>query len=117
MPLTKFQLRPGVVRETTNYINQGGWFDCNKVRFRSGLPETIGGWTRLTRTQLLGTCRSLHVWSTLDGTNYTGAGTNLKLYTPRGYPDGYNANSANYNWHCYICSRRWISYINYNGRR
>jgi protein involved in ribonucleotide reduction len=84
MPLTKFQLRPGVVRETTNYINQGGWFDCNKVRFRSGLPETIGGWTRLTRTQLLGTCRSLHVWSTLDGTNYTGAGTNLKLYVLQG---------------------------------
>ena len=84
MPLTKFQLRPGVVRETTNYINQGGWFDCNKVRFRSGLPETIGGWTRLTRTQLLGTCRSLHVWNTLDGTNYTGAGTNLKLYALQG---------------------------------
>ena len=46
MPLQKLQFRPGVNRETTSYTNEGGWFDCEKIRFRSGVPEKIGGWTK-----------------------------------------------------------------------
>ena len=80
MPLQKLQFRPGIVRDTTNYTNEGGWFDGDKVRFRLGLPETIGGWTRFTTTALLGVCRDLHSWTSLSGTKYVGAGTNLKLY-------------------------------------
>lgn len=84
MPLTKLVFRPGINRETTAYANEGGWWDGNLVRFRAGKPETIGGWTRYTKTATLGTGRSLLTWTALDGTIYTGMGTNLKYYIVRG---------------------------------
>jgi len=84
MALTKLVFRPGINRETTAYANEGGWWDGNLVRFRAGKPETIGGWTRYTKTQMLGTGRSLLTWTALDGTIYTGMGTNLKYYILRG---------------------------------
>jgi hypothetical protein len=84
MALQKLQFKPGIVRDTTDYTNEGGWFDCDKVRFRMGLPETIGGWAKFTSSTMLGTCRSLHVWSTLTGTNYVGAGTSKKFYAIQG---------------------------------
>ncbi len=84
MALTKLVFRPGINRETTAYANEGGWWDGNLVRFRAGKPETIGGWTRYTKTQMLGTARSLLTWTALDGTIYTGMGTNLKYYIVRG---------------------------------
>jgi hypothetical protein len=84
MALQKLQFKPGIVRDTTDYTNEGGWFDCDKVRFRMGLPETIGGWAKFTSSTMLGTCRSLHVWSSLTGTNYVGAGTSKKFYVIQG---------------------------------
>jgi uncharacterized protein YdeI (BOF family) len=84
MALTKLVFRPGINRETTAYANEGGWWDGNLVRFRAGKPESIGGWTQYTRTQMLGTARSLLTWVALDGTIYTGVGTNLKYYIIRG---------------------------------
>jgi hypothetical protein len=84
MALTKLVFRPGINRETTAYANEGGWWDGNLVRFRAGKPESIGGWTRYTRSQMLGTGRSLLTWTALDGTIYTGCGTNLKYYVVRG---------------------------------
>ena len=80
MALTKLVFRPGINRETTAYANEGGWWDSNLVRFRAGKPESIGGWTRYTRSPLLGTGRSLLTWAILDGSVYTGCGTNLKYY-------------------------------------
>ena len=84
MPLTKLVFRPGINRETTAYANEGGWYDSNLVRFRAGKPETIGGWSRYTSTTTLGTCRALMTWVSLDGTIYTGIGTNQKYYIVRG---------------------------------
>jgi hypothetical protein len=84
MALTKLVFRPGINRETTAYANEGGWFDGNLIRFRAGKPESIGGWTRYTNAQMLGTGRSLFSWTALDGTTYTGLGTNLKYYVVRG---------------------------------
>lgn len=84
MALMKLQFRPGINRETTAYANEGGWWDCNLVRFRATKPETIGGWTRYTKTPMLGTGRSLLNWTALDGTIFTGIGTNLKYYVIRG---------------------------------
>jgi len=84
MPLTKLVFRPGINRETTAYANEGGWWDGNHVRFRAGKPETIGGWVRYTRTALQGTGRSVFPWSTLDGSNLVGAGTNFKYYILEG---------------------------------
>ena len=84
MPLQKLQFRPGLVRDTTDYTNEGGWRDGDKIRFRLGLPETIGGWTRLTSTTMLGTCRDLHTWTSLTGTRYVAAGTAQKLYVVDG---------------------------------
>ena len=80
MPLQKLQFRPGIVRDTTDYTNEGGWRDGDKIRFRMGAPETIGGWTQFTSTPMLGTCRDLHAWTSLAGTRFVAAGTNLKLY-------------------------------------
>jgi hypothetical protein len=88
MPLTKLQFRPGINREVTSYSNEGGWFDCDKIRFRYGFPEKIGGWLRLSSTTFLGTCRALHPWVALDGSRYLGVGTHLKYYINEG--GGYN---------------------------
>lgn len=84
MPLQKLQFRPGLNREGTDYSNEGGWYDGDKIRFRSGFPEKIGGWTRLSDEQYLGVARSLWNWIDLDGTNYLGVGTNIKYYIERG---------------------------------
>jgi hypothetical protein len=80
MPLRKIQLRPGLNREGTDYSNEGGYFDGDKIRFRSGFPEKIGGWARLSANYFLGMCRSLWNWATLSNNNYVGVGTNLKYY-------------------------------------
>ena len=84
MPLTKLQFKPGINRETTSYSNKGGWFDMDKVRFRFGFPEKIGGWVKNSGANFLGTCRALHPWVALDGTQYVGVGTNLKYYVLEG---------------------------------
>lgn len=84
MPLTKLVFRPGINRETTAYANEGGWWDGNLVRFSAGKPESIGGWTRFTTSATLGTPRALMSWTSLDGTNLVGVGTNLKYYVVRG---------------------------------
>ena len=84
MPLTKLQFRPGVNRETTSYSNEGGWFDTDKVRFRFGYPEKIGGWIKQSVIAFLGTARALHPWVALDGTNFLGVGTHLKYYINQG---------------------------------
>lgn len=84
MPLTKLQLKPGINREVTSYTNEGGWFDCDFIRFVQGFPQKIGGWQRRSNQSFLGTCRSLHPWVTLDRDQYIGLGTNLKFYIDRG---------------------------------
>jgi len=82
--LTKLQFRPGIDRESTAYSAEGGWVDGNKIRFRAGFPETIGGWVRASATPFLGVCRALINWTTLTGANILGLGTNLKYYVARG---------------------------------
>src|SRR5210317_136049 len=84
MPLTKLQFRPGVNRETTSYTNEGGWFDGDKIRFRFGVPEKIGGWQRMSESTFLGTCRALKPFVALDSSRYMGLGTNLKYYIEEG---------------------------------
>jgi hypothetical protein len=84
MPLQKLQFRPGLNREGTDYSNEGGYFDCDKVRFRSGFPEKIGGWIRLSNDTFLGVARALWNWVTLNGANLLGVGTNLKYYIEQG---------------------------------
>jgi len=84
MPLTKLQFRPGINREITSYSNEGGWFDGDKIRFRFGYPEKIGGWQKAVDPTFLGTCRALHIWRTLDLDTYLGVGTSLKYYIESG---------------------------------
>lgn len=84
MPLQKLQFRPGINREGTTLANEGGWFDGDKIRFRSGYPEKIGGWRALAQTTFMGVCRSLWNWVTLGTYNLIGVGTNLKFYAYNG---------------------------------
>jgi hypothetical protein len=84
MPLQKILFKPGVNRENTRYTTEGGWYDCDKVRFRQGTPEKIGGWQRISINTFLGVCRSLWNWVTLSNENLLGVGTNLKFYIERG---------------------------------
>ena len=84
MPLQKLVFRPGINREGTAYDNEGGWFDCNLVRFRKGRPEKFGGWEKLSSSTYLGTARALHGWISLGGTKYLGVGTHLKYYIESG---------------------------------
>ena len=84
MPLTKLQFRPGINKEITKYSNEGGWVDCDKIRFRFGYPEKFGGWEKLTTNTYQGTARRLHNWIALDGSDYLGVGTHLKYYIEEG---------------------------------
>ena len=96
MPLKSILFRPGVNRENTRYASEaigavtastqvaGGWYESEKVRFRAGTPEKIGGWQRISANTFLGTCRSLWNWVTLGRLNLIGVGTNLKFYIERG---------------------------------
>jgi hypothetical protein len=84
MPLQKLQFRPGVNREGTTLSNEGGYYDCDKIRFRSGYPEKVGGWAALSYNTFLGVCRSLWNWVTLKQFNLMGVGTNLKFYVEDG---------------------------------
>jgi hypothetical protein len=84
MPLSKILFKPGVNRENTRYTTEGGWYECDKVRFRQGTPEKIGGWVQYAAATFTGICRSLWDWVTLDNTNLLGVGTNLKYYVNRG---------------------------------
>jgi hypothetical protein len=84
MPLQKTIFRPGINREGTAYDNEGGWFDCNLVRFRKGRPEKFGGWEKITSSTYLGTARALHSFISLGGTKYLGLGTHLKYYIESG---------------------------------
>jgi hypothetical protein len=84
MPLQKLLLKPGVNRENTRYTNEGGWYESDKVRFRQGTPEKIGGWQRISAATFLGLCRSLWNWVTLSAQNLLGVGTNYKFYIENG---------------------------------
>lgn len=84
MPLKKLALKSGVNRENTRYTNEGGWYESDKIRFRQGTPEKIGGWQRVSSHTYLGICRSLWNWVTLGGLNILGVGTNLKFYLESG---------------------------------
>jgi hypothetical protein len=84
MPLQKILFKPGVNRENTRYTTEGGWYECDKIRFRQGTPEKIGGWTQYASGIFLGVCRSLWNWVTLAGENLVGVGTNLYFYILNG---------------------------------
>jgi len=86
MPLQKLQFRPGINRENTNYAGEGGWYDCDKVRFRSGFPEKIGGWQNISPSfsTFRGVCRNLWNWITLNSNNLLALGTDVKLYIENG---------------------------------
>jgi hypothetical protein len=84
MSLKKILLKPGVNKENTRYTNENGWYISDKVRFRQGTPEKIGGWARISSNTFLGVCRSLWNWVTLGFQNLMGVGTNLKYYIERG---------------------------------
>ena len=84
MPLQKLRYKPGVNRDVTSYTNEGGWVDSDKVRFRLGFPEKIGGWVKRSSNTYLGSARSLFPWTALSGTKFLGVGTNIKYYILNG---------------------------------
>jgi len=84
MPLRKIQFAPGIDKEGTEYTADSGWFDSDKIRFRKGRPEKIGGWAKLNLTAFLGVCRSLFSWASLEAIKYIGVGTHLKFYVIEG---------------------------------
>ena len=88
MPITKLKFKPGIISDITSESNEGGYVDGDKVRFRFGFPEKIGGWSKYTSSTFQGTARRLHNWVTLDGSDLLGIGTNLKYYIEEG--EGFN---------------------------
>jgi len=84
VPLQKLIFKPGVNRENTRYTTEGGYYDCDKVRFRQGTPEKIGGWQRISSSTFIGVCRSLWAWVTLGFQNLVGVGTDQKFYIENG---------------------------------
>jgi len=84
MPFIKLQFKPGVNRDQTDYSGEGGWYACDKIRFRSGYPEKIGGWTKNTSSSFLGACRQMWSWITTYSDDFLSLGTNVKLYIQNG---------------------------------
>ena len=84
MPLTKLQFRPGIIREVTSYTNEGGWFNCDKIRFKFGMPEKLGGWQKKSNNTFTGLARALKAFVALDGSIFTGVGTTFKYYIESG---------------------------------
>mgnify|MGYP003149338056 CR=1 FL=1 len=84
MPLSKLEFKAGVDKERSSYASEGGWYETDKVRFRKGLPEKIGGWERISSNTFLGVARSLHTFADLNGVTHTGIGTHLKFYVEKG---------------------------------
>ena len=84
MPFILMKFKPGLNRDQTNYSNEGGWFECDKVRFRSGYPEKLGGWVRYTLTAVIGTCRQMFGWVTSFQDNLLALGTDVKVYIEAG---------------------------------
>jgi len=80
MPFIKLQFKPGVDKDRTDYSGEGGWWETEKVRFRSGYPQKIGGWTKYSTTQVLGACRQLWAWVTSFSDNIIALGTSKKVY-------------------------------------
>jgi len=80
MPFLKLKFRPGINRDTTNYANEGGWFECDKIRFFSNYPQKIGGWVETTSERFIGTCRQFWNWITSYTDNLLALGTNEKVY-------------------------------------
>ena len=84
MPLVKLKFRPGINRDVTSYSNESGWVNGDKIRFRMGFPEKIGGWEKFSAQTYQGTARALKNWLALDGSDYLGIGTHLKYYIEEG---------------------------------
>jgi hypothetical protein len=84
MPFIKLQFKPGVNRDQTDYSNEGGWYECNKIRFRSGYPEKLGGWVKATPSPFIGVCRQMWNWITTFSDNFLAMGTNEKVYIEAG---------------------------------
>lgn len=84
MAFIKLQFKPGVNRDQTDYSNEGGWYECDKIRFRSGYPEKIGGWAKVTPNSIDGVCRQMWNWITTYGDNFLSLGTDDKVYIENG---------------------------------
>ena len=84
MPLTQLTINPGIDKENTDTGAEGRWIDCDKVRFRFGLPQKMGGWEKLSQTYYVGVGRALFNWFNLDGFKISGLGTNKKTYAYKG---------------------------------
>ena len=80
MAFIKLQFKPGVNRDQTDYSNEGGWYECDKIRFRSGYPEKLGGWVKATPRTFIGTCRQMWNWVTTFTDDFLAVGTNEKVY-------------------------------------
>jgi hypothetical protein len=84
MPLNKLNFKSGITSDITPYSNEGGFVDCDKIRFRLGYPEKMGGWVKYTTDTFQGSARRLHNWIALDGSDFLGLGTELKYYIEEG---------------------------------
>lgn len=108
MPIERITFRPGINKQATPTLNEGGWSDGNLVRFRDGLPQPIGGWVRTLATPFQGVCRMLHAWATLASARLVALGTSAALYvadgdtlndiTPAGLAPGQASNSYGMGW-------------------
>lgn len=84
MPIKTLKFKPGIIKDTTSYANEGGYVDGDKIRFRFGFPEKIGGWVKFSPNSYEGTARRLHNWVALDGSDFLGVGSHLKYYIEEG---------------------------------
>jgi len=84
MPFQKLIFRPGVFRDQTRFASDGRWFDCDKIRFRSGLPEKIGGWERYSEDTTDGQIRFLFNFISLDESDYLAIGSSQRFYIEEG---------------------------------
>ena len=78
--LSKINFIAGFHQESTQYSEEGKWYEGDRVRFREGKPENLRGYRKHEPNPLLGTSRDLISWISNDTQKYLATGTNERLY-------------------------------------
>lgn len=79
MAFGSLRLRPGVQAEATPALNEAGISSSQLIRFRDGLIEKMGGWSRYYGFPTSGPIRALHAWQDLTKAGHLAVGSTTAL--------------------------------------
>jgi len=78
--LIKLDFPAGIFKESTEYAEEGKWFNADRVRFRDGKPECLRGYAPKIDDTFDGNARDLLTWVDNSQTKRAMFGTDKKLF-------------------------------------